>query len=131
MAKTIYPTPVTLDNDQALPTGVHIWKWVDVDSGDTLMPAVVGVFTDKAVGFVVGTAGDGALGLEGTIDPAVTPTTWYTLHDVRAGSNTIASVTATSTYQILENCFQVRPTISGTTGANHTVWLIATTPARR
>ena len=104
MPKTVAPVEVRTPVDGP---NCQIWKWLDIDDGDTITPLVVGFATDITVAFVKGSAFGGNMSLTGTCDPTYLTGTYVTLKD---GSHTaIATISADAIRDVAESVYAIAP----------------------
>jgi hypothetical protein len=122
-------TRLAADVNHDMPTGVIVYEWVDLDSGDDGVPVIAPHFSDKTVQFIVGTAGDSSVLFEGTLDTDSSPGDWIILK----GTDGSTDITGTTAYLrgVLQNVYRIRPRATGTTGVNHIARLLIFTTARR
>jgi hypothetical protein len=96
---------------------VYIWSLTTADAtGDAL---VIPAFADKTVQ-AYGTWGSGTLTFQGANHP--TSPSWNTLTD---GSDNDLTFTADKIEVLAQNPYQIRPVLSGSTGATITVIVVA------
>ena len=93
-------------------------RWVNLTDGDTAVPYVVGAYSDKSVQFV-GNGGSG-ITIQGSLDTDPATADWETLNDPQ-GNPLLA--TTDKIENILEHCYQLRPSI-GASVSGATVWLL-------
>jgi hypothetical protein len=113
-----------------MPSGVEVYEWVDLDSGDDGAPIIAPHRSDKTVQIVIGTAGDSSVMIEGTLDIDSSPGDYVVLNSSAGGVDAIDE-TVSGIFGVLQNVYRIRPRVDGTTGANHIVRLMVTTTARR
>lgn len=113
-----------------VPTGVVVYKWV-LNAGDTGTPVVAPHYPDKTVQVDngAGSYGDSTVTIQGTLEVSASPTLWQTLND--PNGTALSAIAADKIEGILENVYQIRPSVSGTTGTNLEVYLMINTIARR
>ena len=105
--------------------GLKLVRWAGLGASDTGQPFVVAQYSDKTVQWV-STGGSGITiqgSLDSSVDSAGNPNTtdWETLNDPQG--NAMSAVTADKIENILEHCYQIRPSCgAGVSGA--TVWLL-------
>ena len=116
MSKTVAPVEVRTPVDGP---NCQIWKWLDIDAGDTITPLVVGFATDITVVFIKGSAFGGNMSLPGTCDPDPLTASYVTLKD---GSYTaISGISADAIRDVAEAVYAIAPAAaSGAAGVN--VW---------
>lgn len=113
-----------------VPSGVVVYRWV-LDAGDTGKPVVAPHYPDKTVQVDngAGSYGDSTVTIQGTLEVSESPTLWQTLND--PSSTALSAIAADKIEGVLENVYQIRPSVSGTTGSNIEVYLMINTIARR
>lgn len=113
-------------------TGLRIIKWPNLLSADSGSPYFAPQYSAKVIQ-LSGTAGVGGAGtIQGTLEPG-TPI-YGTLHspDSVAWTFVAADVTNNVIKQVLEDCYQIRPLMTGGDGSTSvTIYLFINTSARR
>jgi hypothetical protein len=113
VAATKVPTPL---GERTL----KVFKWTGLNAGDTAESAIVAGYSDKTVYFLKAGAFGGNMGAEGSPDPE-DAAPYVTLTDPQG--NAISGKTGSSVETVLEQAYQLRPTIgAGVAGVD--VWLI-------
>ena len=133
MAETVRPWTIVEPSDSnLLPVGVRIIKWTLLDLDDSGAPYFAPQYSSKVIQWT-GTPGVGGAGkIQGSMEPG-TPV-WGTLHNPQGADASVvaADITANLIVQMLEDCYQIRPFMTGGDGTtNVTVYLMVTTTARR
>lgn len=123
-------TRLSADTGHDMPSGVIVYEWVDLDSGDDGKPVIAPHYSDKTVQIIIGTAGDSSVMIEGTLDTDASPGDYLQLHSTNGAADAIDE-SASAILGVLQNVYRIRPRVDGTTGANHIVRLMVTTMARR
>lgn len=109
---SVVTTPVDGQN-------LKVVKWVNLNASDTGLPYVVAQYSDKTIQ-LVSTGGSG-ITIQGSNDPDSSTSDWETLNDPQG--NALTALTADVIENILEHCYQLRPSAAaGVSGA--TVWLL-------
>ena len=95
--------------------------WTGITQGDTIVGVNIGSYPDQSV-HVDGGFGGSTITIEGSMQTTTGgPGSWIVLTDA---FNTTLSFTTTSIKNVLQNCYWVRPQISGGAGASVNVYLI-------
>ena len=103
---------------------VEVWKWAAVANGDTCAKVYCGSRTDKTVSHH-GTDDGGTLAFQGSLDPSDTET-YVTLTDVAKTALT-GLATPEVMYEILQNCYWLKPVLTGGgAGTNLDIYLMMT-----
>lgn len=111
------------------PDGVRVITWVLTSADPDGTPYIAPHRSDKSVHFL-GTVGTATFALQGSNEVAAAPTSWVTLTD--PSSTAISGTVLPRLEQVLENTYQVRPSLTTPgAGATVTVYLLITTQARR
>ena len=108
-----------------------LYEWAGVKNGDTGQPVLLPTHGDVTIQILSGTPGTGlSVHLEGTLDDAVTPTSYGTLNSATTGSTiNLQSIGACDV--ALQHPLQYRPNIVGGDGTtNVTIRLLAIRPWR-
>ena len=92
-----------------------IYKWTNVNAGDTCLPAQTGNYIEFTAQVHGGTAGSTEVTWEGTLDPD--DTGYAQLTDALSGSALTQSGTA-AIDEVLQNCYLVKPVIGAAGGAS-------------
>lgn len=122
-----YSEEVSGEIGSDLPVGTRIITWAGLDADDTGSPyACVSHYPDKVVQ-ITGTFDTTTVTMQGTLDTGASPT-YFTLTDPQGNA---ISKTAAAGEQILENCYKIRPSVSGGASTDITVKLLLSTVARR
>lgn len=118
-------TKVTLDANTQIPKGVQVVLWEGLETGDTATAYAAPQYSGKVI--QMDADGTASVTVQGTLVPAgaTIAAVWGDLHSVDL---TTATTTDASPLQILEDCYQIRPTV--TTGTDVDVYLMVTTSAR-
>jgi hypothetical protein len=95
---------------------------------DVTTPLMLPHYADKVV-HVFGTFNGQTLTVQGSNETVAAPTDWETLHIV--DGTTACAFTAAGIKQVLENCSQIRFSVSAGAGVSLTVIITASTSARR
>jgi len=109
-----------------IPTGTRRVTWT-LAGGDTGKPYPCPHYPDKNVS-VSGTFDSATVTIQGSDEIIAVPTLYYTLHD--QSDNDITFTTARGE-QIVNNPYQIRPSVSAGTSTAVVVRLTVTTTARR
>ena len=114
---TVSPTKVNTPLGERT---VRIFKWTGLNAGDTIEPAIVAGYSDKTIYFLKSGAFGGNVGVEGSPDPDDAAAS-VTLSDPQG--NAISGKTSSGAHTILQQAYQLRPTVAaGVTAVD--VWLI-------
>ena len=99
-----------------------IYKWENVNAGDTCLPAATGNYIEFTAQVHGGTAGSTEVTWEGTLDPD--DTGYAQLTDALSGT-ALTQSGSTAVDEILQNCYLTQPVIGGAGGAlNRTILLM-------
>ncbi len=101
----------------------RVYLWEGMSAGDTLLPVVIGGYSDITVYFLKGSGFGGNAGLELSPDPD-DQAGYVTAKDAADGS-AISSKTADGAFQVLTRGYLARPT-AGAGVADVDVWLVMT-----
>ena len=109
---------------QVVPTAVDgqhfkLIRWPNIGASDTGQPFVVASYSDKTVQWV--STGGAGITIQGSLDTDPATTAWQTINDPQG--NPMSAVTTDKIENVLEHCYQLRPSAgAGVSGA--TVWLL-------
>ena len=93
-------------------------RW-PLDASDTGQPFVVAAYSDKTVQWV--STGGAGITIQGSLDTDPATAAWQTINDPQG--NPMSAVTTDKIENVLEHCYQLRPSAgAGVSGA--TVWLL-------
>lgn len=100
-----------------------IYEWLNVASGDTCTAVITGHAKEVSVNAQEGTAGSLVVAIHGTNDPDYTsPNGFAALSDL-AGS-TISMAPDSAPLNIRDNCYQMKPVISGAGGSGVNIYMM-------
>ena len=98
---------------------VRLLRWANIGATDTGAPVVVAEYSDKTVQWV--STGGAGITIQGSLDNDPATAAWQTLNDPQG--NPLSAVTTDKIENVLEHCYQLRPSAgAGVSGA--TVWLL-------